>query len=144
MSCLIDTNVLVYRFDPRDPAKQARAGKLIRETLEDGSGRIAHQCLVEFVAATTRPLREKPTVSLLTSAEATWEVEELMRQFEVLYPVEGQVRLAIRGWQTYGLNWFDAHLWSFAEFFGIKTLHSEDFQHGRVYGLVRAVNPFVD
>lgn len=142
MSSLIDTNLLVYRFDPRNPAKQARATELIRSELRQGTARIAHQTLVEFVAATTRPLRDAPGTSLLSPEDATWETEELTRQFEVLYPCEEQVRLALRGWRAYGLGWFDAHFWSYAEFYGIETLYSEDFQDGRTYGLVRAVNPF--
>ncbi len=30
MAALIDTNILVYRFDPRYPAKQARATALLK------------------------------------------------------------------------------------------------------------------
>ena len=37
---LIDTNVLVYRFDPRFPKKQAIATKLLREGLSTDSIRI--------------------------------------------------------------------------------------------------------
>lgn len=43
----------------------------------------------------------------------------------------------------YGLSWFDAHLWAYAEYFGLDTLLSEDFQAGRIYGSVRIVDPFV-
>jgi len=31
----------------------------------------------------------------------------------------------------------------YAEYFGLSELLSEDFEHGRLYGTVRAVNPFV-
>jgi predicted nucleic acid-binding protein len=142
VSCLIDTNLLVYRFDPRDPQKQETATRLIRRELESGRARIAHQCVVEFIAATTRPLGADGK-SLLDGHEAAWEAEELLRQFRLLYPCEAQLRLAVRGWRTYGLSWFDAHLWSHAEYYQIDTLYSEDFQHERVYGTVRIVNPFV-
>jgi len=40
---LIDTNVLVYRFDPRFPQKQAIATRLLREGLRADSLRIPHQ-----------------------------------------------------------------------------------------------------
>ncbi len=33
MSALVDTNVLVYRHDPRDPGKQRVARELLREGL---------------------------------------------------------------------------------------------------------------
>lgn len=33
---LVDTNVLVYRFDPRDPTKQAIATDVLAASLRDG------------------------------------------------------------------------------------------------------------
>jgi predicted nucleic acid-binding protein len=143
MSCLIDTNVLVYCFDPRDVRKQSLAIDLIRKELETGRAHLAHQSLLEFVAATKRPLVDLGGSSLLSPQDAAWEAEELLRQFKVLYPTEAQVRLAVRGWLTYGLSWFDAHLWSFAEVNGVDVLYSEAFQHDRVYGAVRVANPFL-
>ena len=35
-------------------------------------------------------------------------------------------------------------MWAYAEVNGLDTLISEDFQHDRLYGTVRAVNPFLD
>jgi hypothetical protein len=51
---------------------------------------------------------------------------------------------ALRGTATYGLSWFDAHLWAYAEVYGVEEILSEDFAHGRHYGTVRAVNPFLN
>ncbi len=140
MAALLDTNVLVYRVDPRDPEKQECARNLMRRGMEEGSLRIPHQALIEFVAATTRPLPKGGC--LLTPEEARREVDELMLQFPILCPDEGLLRLALRGWAAYSLSWFDAHLWAYAESFGLTTLYSEDFQSGRVYGTVRIENPF--
>ena len=53
---LVDTNVLVYRFDPRFPEKQEVATELLRRGLAEDQVRIPHQAVVEFVAAVTRPL----------------------------------------------------------------------------------------
>ena len=50
--------------------------------------------------------------------------------------------VTLRGAAAYRLSWFDAHLWSYAEHYGLSELISEDFQHDRLYGTVRAVNPF--
>ena len=68
------------------------------------------------------------------------EAEELLKQFLVLYPDETMLRLAIRGWATYQLNWFDAHLWAYAEHYGLSEIFTEDLQHDRFYGTVRVVN----
>lgn len=140
MASLVDTNVLVYRFDRRFPTKQRVARDLLRRGLEDDSVRVPHQSIVEFVAATTR---STGGYQVLTLAEACWEAEGFLNQFEVLYPTDGLVRLAVRGVATYALSWFDAHIWAYAEFYGLPEILSEDFQHGRLYGTVRSVNPFL-
>jgi predicted nucleic acid-binding protein len=64
------------------------------------------------------------------------------RSFQSLYPTEPMLRTAFRGAATYGLAWWDAHLWAYAEHYGLEELISEDFQHDRLYGTVRAVDPF--
>lgn len=140
MAALVDTNVLVYRFDPRDPRKQQIATDLLRRGIAEGSVRVAHQAVLEFVAVVTRPL--SGGAPLLPAAEARREAEELLSQFDVLYPDAALVRLALRAHATYQLSWFDAHLWAYAEHFGLGELLSEDFQHDRLYGTVRVVDPF--
>jgi predicted nucleic acid-binding protein len=140
VAALVDTNVLVYRFDPRFPEKQQIATDLLRQGIAEDSIRVPHQAIIEFVAAVTRPLKRQP--SLLTLDEARREAEELLAQFEIVYPNEALVRTALRGSAAYGLSWFDAHLWAYAEHYGLSPLFSEDFQDDRLYGTVRAVNPF--
>jgi hypothetical protein len=48
------TNILVYRFDPCFPNKQAIATQLLREGLSTDSIRIPHQAVLEFMAVVTR------------------------------------------------------------------------------------------
>ena len=142
MAALVDTNVLVYRFDPRFPEKQEQAARLLESGVQPGLLSLPHQALVEFVAVTTRPL--SGIGPLLSQGEAREEVESMLLTFDVLYPEASLLRTALRGMAAYGLSWFDAHLWAYAEHFGCPILYSEDFQHGRVYGSVRVVNPFLE
>src|SRR5439155_10642852 len=37
-----------------------------------------------------------------------------------------------------------AHLWSYAEHYGLTEIFTEDLQHDRLYGTVRVVNPFIE
>jgi predicted nucleic acid-binding protein len=141
VAALVDTNILVYRFDPRDARKQAIAERLLRQGIRDNSLRVPHQAIVEFVAACTRHFAGGP---LLTPEVARREAEEFLAMFEVLYPNEALLRTALRGASAYQLSWFDAHLWAYAEHYGMAELYSEDFQHERLYGSVRVVNPFVE
>jgi predicted nucleic acid-binding protein len=140
VAALVDTNVLVYRHDPRFPAKQKIAVGLLRKGVAEGTLQVPHQALVEFVAAVSRPLRDGN--ALLTLDEARREAEEMLTIFPVIYPNEEIVRLALRGAAAYRLSWFDAHLWAYAEHYGLSELLSEDFQHDRLYGTVRILNPF--
>ena len=97
-----ETNILVYRYDPRFPEKQRIATTVLREELASGEARVP-----------------------------------------ILYPNEAVVRTALRGEAAYGLSCFDAHLWAYAEIYGLAEILSEDFQHGRMYGTVTVRNPFV-
>lgn len=141
MTSLIDTNVLVYRHDARDPAKQQRALSLLRTELAKGTAWLCHQSLVEFYAAVTRPRRGAP--GFLTAEEARTEIEQLLSTFPVLYPSQPIVRLAVQGVREHQLSWWDSHLWAYAQRYRISILYSEDFQHDRTYGTVRVVNPFL-
>ena len=137
---LVDTNILVYRFDPRFPDKQRIARDLLHNGLADDSARIPHQALIEFLSAVTRT--RAGSDPLLSSDEARHEVEELMAQFPILYPNAAVVRSALLGTAAYRISWFDAHLWAYAEHYGLEEIVSEDFEHGRLYGSVRVRNPF--
>ncbi len=141
MAGLVDTNVLVYRFDPRFPAKQAAATELLRQGIADQTLVVPHQALIEFVAAVTRPIAGNEP--LLPLEDAHREVEEMLAQFPVIYPTENTLRTALRGAALYRLSWFDACLWAYADERGLDTLWSEDFENGRIYGRVRVANPFV-
>lgn len=140
MAGLVDTNILVYSYDPRYPQKQALADELLRKGVADKSLILPHQVLVEFVSVVTRPIARGP--SLLSRDQAHREVEDLLAQFPVIYPTENTLRIALRGAALYQLSWFDAHLWAYADERGFDTLWSEDFQDGRLYGRVQVRNPF--
>jgi predicted nucleic acid-binding protein len=85
------------------------------------------------------PARAAP---LLEAEDAYREVEDMLAQSSVVYPTENTVRIAMRGAALYRMSWFDAHLWAYADERGIDTLWSEDFEHGRLYGRVRVLDPF--
>ena len=140
MAALVDTNVLVYRFDSRFPSKQKIATEILRRGILEDSVRVPHQAIMEFIAAVTRSIRGH---IILKQTEALREAEEFLKQFTVLYPNEAILRTAIRGYAAYQLSWFDAHLWAYAEHYGLAEILTEDFQHDRLYGTVRVVNPFI-
>lgn len=140
-STTVDTNILVYCYDPRDRRKQRIATEFVERGIAKQSIRLAYQAIVEFYAAVTR--RGRDSVPLLDHTAATRETEKLLAEFVVLYPTEEIVRAAMRATAVYQLPWYDALMWAYAEVNDLTELISEDFQHGRLYGRVRVVNPFL-
>jgi predicted nucleic acid-binding protein len=140
---LVDTNVLVYRFDARDPVKQRIATQVLRQGLIAGDLVVPHQAILEFVAAVTRPRSELGNRPLVPPERAILEAEAHMAEYPVVYPTPEVLRTALRGMSAYRLSWFDAHLWAYADVYGIPEILSEDFEHGRHYGGVRITDPFL-
>ena len=141
MAALVDTNILVYRYDARDSRKQRLATEVLRRGIQEQSIRVAFQAIVEFYAAVTRPTRGGPP--LLDPLTATRETEEMLAQFDILYPTEELLHSALRATAAYQLSWFDAQMWAYADMNGLTEILSEDFQPGRMYGRLRIVNPFL-
>ena len=56
----IDTNVLVYQLDRRDPAKRDACRGLVRELVPRGDAVISTQVLQEFYVVCTTRLKLKP------------------------------------------------------------------------------------
>ncbi len=142
VASLVDTNILVYRCDASDPAKREAARELLRKGTAKGELRIPHQALVEFVNAVTNG--RTGGRSLLPREEAWRQAEDLLNEFPVLYPNELVFRTSLLGMAAYRLSCHDAHLWAYAEHYGIPEILSEAFEHGRRYGAVRVRNPFVE
>jgi predicted nucleic acid-binding protein len=142
VATLVDTNVLVYLCDPRDPHKRATSRTVLRDGEASGDLRIPHQALGEFVSSVTKS--RGAGGPLMTLESATRQAELFMAEFHVLYPDEHIFRTALRGMATYKLSWYYAHLWAYAEHYGLPEILTEDFDHGRMYGTVTIRNPFIE
>jgi predicted nucleic acid-binding protein len=140
VASLVDTNIMVYCYDLSDARKRAIARDVLRRGATTSLLRIPHQAMVEFVNAVTKRRHGGP---LLSRDEAWRQAEDFLNEFQILYPNESVFRTAILGMAAYKFSWYDAHLWAYAEHYGLPELLSEDFEHGRKYGMVRVRNPFL-
>jgi predicted nucleic acid-binding protein len=136
-SVLIDTNVLVYAYDPADQRKQDRALAVLGALAGNNRGRVSAQVLGEFSHVVTRRLTPP-----LRPAEARGQVAELAQAWPVL-PVTAMVVLeAVRGVLQHGLPYWDAQVWATARLNQIPVVLSEDFSDGRVLEGVAFRDPF--
>jgi predicted nucleic acid-binding protein len=140
MKILLDTNILVYAYDPADSARQAQAIQVLERLHILGNGRLSSQALAEFMNAVIRPLRGMPP--RLTVNEAISTVQSFINHFEI-YPLTSlTVSEAGRGVRDHRLAYYDAQVWATARLNQIPVLFSEDFNDGATLEGVSFVNPF--
>ncbi len=134
---LVDTNVLVYAYDPHSNEKQRQALETLDYWVKVQRAAISVQVLSEFVVVSTRkmvpPLRDE---ELLTT------VDRLARSFTVLPLNSFVVREAVRGMQTYQLSYWDAQIWAVAHLNQVPVILTEDLPGQQYIEGVRFVNPF--
>ena len=134
-NAFFDTNVLVYGFDERDPAKQERAANLLTEYA--GSIVVSSQVLSEFYWTVTRKLP-----SPLTAAEARSAIGSLSRF--IVVPIDRDlVHAAIELADSASIAYWDALIVRAASSMACRRLLTEDLNHGQIIDSVRVENPFL-
>jgi predicted nucleic acid-binding protein len=133
--CVVDTNMLVYALDRREPEKRERAREVLRRVGGARTAALPAQVLSEFGGACLRKLEPQPDPTVRR------EVERLMLAFPVL-PVTGPVVLeALRGVGEHMLSYYDAQIWAVARLGQVAVVLSEDFNPGTVLDGVSFTNP---
>jgi predicted nucleic acid-binding protein len=131
----LDTNVLVYAYDPSDPRKQRVAQDLVRRALA-GQIIVSTQVLAEFA------------VTLLHKMTPAARPENVMAVLDTLGPIrvvvtDGDiVRRAVEVRVEYGVHFYDGMIVAAAERGGCGRIWSEDFNAGQEYFNIAVENPF--
>lgn len=136
---LLDTNVLVYIYDPLDTAKQERAIAAVDRLIRSGKAVISTQVIGEFFMATTRTRR-----SLLTPAEALVRMRNYLTACHVVEITRLISLEAIRGVEIHHFGFWDAQIWATARLNQIEDVYSEDFASGATVEGVRFTNPLTE
>jgi predicted nucleic acid-binding protein len=129
----LDTNVLVYAFDPRFPAKRQRA----RELLESGSFVVSWQVVQEF---------SNVALHRFSTPMKADDLDQFLRL--VLWPrchifpspALFESALGLHRQTQYRL--YDCLIVASALAAGVSTLYSEDHQDGRAIGSLTVRDPF--
>ena len=132
----VDTNVIVYRYDTREPAKQSRADAWFRFVWHARAGRLSFQVLQELYSTLTRKLKPAMPVS---------DARQIVRSLVAWQPVAIDLTMLERAWllqDHHFVSWWDALIVVAAQTCECKVLLTEDLQHGHEFGAVRVVNPF--
>lgn len=131
----VDTNVLVYARDPRDPVKQQKARALTTD-LTDGA--LLWQVACEFIAAS-----RKLTAVGYTQAQAWDELEQLRVLWKLIVPSENVFVRAEQLTASHNLSFWDAMIVAACMEGSITRLYTEDFDNSLTQATgVEIVNPF--
>jgi predicted nucleic acid-binding protein len=133
--CFVDSNVLLYRRDNRDAAKQRQATAWIETLWISGSGRISWQVVVEFAANVRR----------IDPGHPYERARREILRFVQWEPVPTSRALIERAWtieDRYHISWWDALIVAAAQAAGCAYLLSEDLQDGQRFDSVTIVDPF--
>jgi predicted nucleic acid-binding protein len=131
----LDTNILVYAYDPTDSRKQRIAQDLVRRALA-GDILVSTQVLAEFAA------------TLLHKMDPPAHPEEVAAVLDVLGPIgivvpDGDiVRRAVDVRAEYGVHFCDGMIVAAAERGGCGRIWSEDLNAGQKYFGISVANPF--
>lgn len=130
----VDTNVLLYAHDPRNPAKQAVALEILA-SLEDGL--LLWQVACEFLSA-SRKLEP-----MGYGRDQAWnEISRLRAIWSTAYPGGETLEAAQRLLGRYSLSFWDAMILAACITSGVTRLYTEDFGGYPVVDGVQVVNPF--
>ena len=130
----LDTNVLVYSIDGKDPAKQVVAREVVVSAVRGGGFLISAQVLNEF-----------SNIALLKLKLSVEEVRKFVSFFSRIGVVSLESRwtdAALLLKQRYETQFFDSLLLAAAQENGCDEILTEDLNDGQLYGSVKAVNPF--
>lgn len=131
----LDTNVLVYAYDPRDRNKQQVAQDLVRKALA-GQILFSVQVLAEFAATLLHKL--KP----VAPPEDVAAVLDVLSPIRVITPDADMVRRAVDARVRYGLHFYDGMIVAAAERGACRRIWSEDLNAGQEYYGAVVENPF--
>ncbi len=131
---LLDTNVLVYAYDVREPTKRGQAIHLLSRLHPSPAVYLSVQTLAEFMSATRKlNISTADAQQYVIGFAETWPIIDLTPQIVIE---------AARGVRDHSLAYYDAQIWAAARLNQIPFVFSEDFNHDGSLEGVRFINPF--
>ena len=133
----LDTNIIVYTFDKKQPVKQKVSRKLVQEALQTNKGIISYQVIQEFV-----------NVSLLKflipmkPVDCKSYIDNFLYPICEIFPSIELIKEAIDIKSETGLSYFDSLIVISAIKGGCSTLYTEDMNDGQIIRGLKTTDPF--
>lgn len=134
----IDTNIYVYRFDQKEPVKQAIAKNLIARLSRSDDSLL----LWEVAGELLKQLSNWHSQKLIEYANVKRIMLGIRKQFPLVMPVPSCLDQAIALRERYSLQPWDSMLLGACLEAGVTTLYTEDMGSPRKIETIELVNPF--
>jgi predicted nucleic acid-binding protein len=133
----LDTNIFVYTFDARAPAKAATATDLVKRAIKTKIGVVSYQVVQEFFNVALHRFD-----SPMTAAEADQYLAATFRPLLAVHTSPALFSDALRLGSKFRLAWYDSLIVAAAIEAQCDVLYSEDLRHGQRLESVTVTNPF--
>lgn len=130
----IDTNILAYSIDKKDPTKQEQARRILKRLVESHQPVISTQVINEFYVVATTKLKADHFI--------TKNIIHNFRNMEIVTTDLELIEQAIDISVISQLSYWDSLIVAAAEKANCEFLFSEDLNTGHTYRGVVALNPF--
>lgn len=136
----VDTNVLIYRLDRRDPVKQRKARSLLRQLALDTTPTVL---LWQVLGELVRQLRYWQDQGKLTRHGLLRYVAAFRKLYPLVMPTAEVLDRALDLAGRYCLSHWDSMLLGACQEAGVTRLYTEDMGAPTTYDGVELVNPFM-
>ena len=130
----VDTNVLIYAHDSRDPQKQTAAVSLIQSQVD---GVLLWQVACEYLSASRK--LESQGYSL---QQAWQDIHDLRSVWTTILPTWNVLGRAENLMGSFSLSFWDALILAACQEGGVKRLYTEDFDAYPTVNGLEVINPF--
>lgn len=135
----VDTNVLIYRVDQRDPIKQAKARQLLHHL---AAGTTPTVIPWQVLGELANQFRRWQHTGALTREGMLRYLAAFRNLFPTRMPTLAVLDRALELTGRYSLSHWDSMLLGACMEAGIDTLYTEDMGAPIAYDSVRLINPF--
>jgi len=131
----LDTNILVYAYDNRNPDKQRIARDLVVRAVA-GEFVLSTQILAEFAATLLHKVTPRAAPDVVV------DILDTLAPIPLIKPNAELVRRAVEAHKAYGVHFYDGMIIAAAECAGSEKIFSEDLRAGQDYFGISVENPF--
>lgn len=136
----VDSNILIYSIDTRDPIKQAKAAALLRGF---ATGMPQAILIWQVLAESVNQLRRWKDAGILTEAEFDQHAQSWRSMCPIAFPTIAVLDHALDLAKRYRLSHWDSMILGACKDAGVTTLYTKDMGSPTIIDGIQLLNPLI-